>query len=578
MRCTRRRSDWSDSVRRRHVSHPEALEDRQVLSTLLPRYLTPWTPSDLPVTNPITHQRLLVSQRSLISPVNVNSPGLTNEGKIVSGTDREGNLWVITVHGPGKVIVTDTTPNDGVLDDDINTIQLVGTNPRTTFVTGNVQASPRTLSNVTISERQFVPTGNVVFNQLLANSGVNSIELNGFILSSAVSPAVTTTTGVFLYGGVKTLSFQDIEAAIDSANGVTPYSIVIGTAGTPLKVAPSIYLHQIRNLVSSSTATTIPTTPITTPSVQFIINGVLDNFDIVATSQGPVGAGFQFELPVVGTTGRTSVQATAVNRLNVRGSAKNFTVSRAAQPFQTENSGLQYLKSANFGGNADAVGIDVSGPIGKLVFRRGLGDPSGVFTARGTGGQLLPATSYGTATGGTGYPAAGYLGGTISARHIKKLVVGPANELTQTAQNPLFVQQTINGYPTYTTNAGYSLTNAVVASSGSIDQISVTGTLLNTEVKTGFDYTAFLAGLEGTRAPSRIGHVGVRGDLINSDISATVRPANHHYSRKTGVYGPGSITGNVTGQAIDTGGVTGLGNTGAGVFARHLKGRLPAAV
>ena len=145
MRCTRRRSDWSDSVRRRHVSHhPEALEDRQVLSTLLPSYLSPWTPSDLPVTNPISHQRELVSERSLITPLNVNSPGLTNEGKIVSGTDREGNLWVITVHGPGKVIVTDTTPNDGVLDDDINTIQLVGTNPRTTYVTGNVQASPRT--------------------------------------------------------------------------------------------------------------------------------------------------------------------------------------------------------------------------------------------------------------------------------------------------------------------------------------------------------------------------------------------------------------------------------------------------
>src|SRR5207237_9160390 len=112
-------------------------------------------------------------------------------------------------------------------------------------------------------------------------------------------------------------------------------------------------------------------------------------------------------------------------------------------------------------------------------------------------------------------------GATISARHIHKLVVRPANELTQTAQNPLFVQQTISGYPTYTTNPGYSLTNAVVASSGSIDQVSVTGTPLNSEVKTGFDYPAFLAGLEGTRAPSRIGQVQVRGDLINSDISAT---------------------------------------------------------
>ena len=34
MRCTRRRSDRTDSVRRRHVSHPEVLENRQVLSAL----------------------------------------------------------------------------------------------------------------------------------------------------------------------------------------------------------------------------------------------------------------------------------------------------------------------------------------------------------------------------------------------------------------------------------------------------------------------------------------------------------------------------------------------------------------
>jgi hypothetical protein len=540
--------------------------------------LAPWTPSDLPVTNPITHRRELFSSASLFHPLNVNSPGLTNEGKIVSGTDREGNLWVITVHGPGKVIVTDTTPNDGVLDDDINTIQLVGTNPRTTYVTGTVQASPRTLSNFTLSERQFVPKGNVAFNQLLATSGVNSIELNGFVLTGAVSPAVSTTTGVFLYGGVKTLSFQDIEASIDTSVTTTPLSIVIGTAGTPLKVAPSIYLNQITNLVTNSTATAIPTTPVTTPSVQFVINGVLQNFDIVSATQGPIGAGFQFEFPVVGTTGRTSVQATAVNQVNVHGSAKNFTVSRAAQPFQTESSGVQYLHKATFGGNADAVGIDASGPIGKLVFRRGLGDPSGVFTAKGTGGQLLPATTYGTATGATGYPAVGYLGGVISARQINKLVVRPANQLTQTAQNPNFVQRTMNGYPTYTTHPGYSLTNVVVASSGSIDRVSVSGTPVNSEVKTGFDYPAFLAGLEGTRAPSRISHLQINGDLINSDVSATVRPANKHYQRGTGVYGPGTIKGKVTGQAIDTGGITGLGNTGAGVFARHLHGRLPAAM
>src|SRR5439155_20232065 len=131
------------------------------------------------------------------------------------------------------------------------------------------------------------------------------------------------------------------------------------------------------------------------------------------------------------------------------------------------------------------------------------------------------------------------------------------------------------GYPTYVASPGYSLTNAVVTSSGSIDRVKVRGTMLNSEIKTGFDYAAFVAGLEGTRAPSRIRRLRVEGDLINSDISATFRPANHHYSRSTGVAGQGFITGRVTGGAIDTNGRTGLNNTGAGVFARHLRGRLP---
>src|SRR5271170_48096 len=64
MRFTRRRSDRSGSVRRKHVSYPEALESRLVLSTAIPSSLSPWIPSDLPVENPITHQKeLLLAQR-----------------------------------------------------------------------------------------------------------------------------------------------------------------------------------------------------------------------------------------------------------------------------------------------------------------------------------------------------------------------------------------------------------------------------------------------------------------------------------------------------------------------------------
>jgi len=354
---------------------------------------------------------------------------------------------VITVHGPGEVIVTDTTPNDGVLHDDINTIQLINTNAKKTYVTGNVIPSNTVQTN-----------GEVIFNQLVAVSPVKSIELNGFDLSSLDSPAVTTPTGVFLYGGVGTLSFNSIDAQIDNSVNPAPFPIQIGLPNTPLKLQPSIFLNNITNLVFNSTSTTIPTAPLTTPSVQFTIQGVVRNFDIVSATQGAVPAGFQFEFPQVGTTGRTAIQATAVKTLNVHGSAKNFTVSRATVPFSGEASGVGYIKKAHFGGNADAVGLDVHGKIGKLTFNRGLGNPAGVFTAKSpSSGLLLPSTTYGTPPGTTGYPAAGLAGGTIRATKIGKLRVLPANVLVQTAQNPDFVQLDTQGYPTYAVSPGYSL-------------------------------------------------------------------------------------------------------------------------
>jgi len=99
----------------------------------------------------------------------------------------------------------------------------------------------------------------------------------------------------------------------------------------------------------------------------------------------------------------------------------------------------------------------------------------------------------------------------------------------------------------------------------------VGGTQLNSEIKTGFDYSAYLAGLEGTRGASRIALLKQRGDLINSVGSASFRPANHHYSYTTGAAGNGEITAQLAGKRYDTGGTTGLGNTGAGLFARRVK-------
>ena len=73
--------------------------------------------------------------------------------------------------------MTDTTPNDGSLDDNIDTIQIVGSSLDKTYVTGTVSASLLTPTNSTIQ-----------FNKLVDTSGVKSIVLNGFTLAQTLPP------------------------------------------------------------------------------------------------------------------------------------------------------------------------------------------------------------------------------------------------------------------------------------------------------------------------------------------------------------------------------------------------------
>ena len=197
---------------------------------------------------------------------NPNSPLLSNQGKIVSGTDRDGDQWTITVHGPGQVIVTDTTPNDGALDDDIATIQIINSNPRTTYVTGTTVASNRVLTD-----------GTVNFNRLIALDGVKSIDLNGFNLDGRRDAGRDPEPGrlpLRRRGDAQVPRHQCHDRHLGQTT--TPYQIVIGDPSTPLKVKPSIYLDSIIQLgVRQHASTTVPTGPLTTPSVIFSVNGVV---------------------------------------------------------------------------------------------------------------------------------------------------------------------------------------------------------------------------------------------------------------------------------------------------------------
>ena len=182
MRFARRRSDRPDPALSlgRPGSSLEALESRELLSGDSGVHL--YMPTDLPPRT-IQHETASVAVNHPLTTGPRQLSFLDNDGKVLTGKDRQGDEWSITVHGPGAVIVTDATPNDGILDDDIDTIQLVGTDINQTFVTGQVTASARLITD-----------SQVFFNHLVATSGVNSIILNGFTLVQSIPPLPPLTS------------------------------------------------------------------------------------------------------------------------------------------------------------------------------------------------------------------------------------------------------------------------------------------------------------------------------------------------------------------------------------------------
>ena len=279
MRFNRRRSDRPDSARSRLGTSLEALEARALLTNSTSNIFSVYHPTDLAVYNPLTG---LPSKYSVLHQLNsnpgVNNPLFNNAGKILSGKDRAGDEWTITVHGPGYAIVTTTSPNSGTLSDDIDTIQLVGTDINSTYVTGNVVSSFRVQTSSTIP-----------FNQLVALNGVRSIILNGFDLQQTVTPAAgapnNVNTGIFLLGGVRYLQFHDINAPVDTANSDAGVNVVIGDPTSPLNVKPSIVLDSINNTVYDSTATTPPAlTAPTTPTVNIIVNGQIQSLTLTSAT------------------------------------------------------------------------------------------------------------------------------------------------------------------------------------------------------------------------------------------------------------------------------------------------------
>ncbi|RUL88426.1 hypothetical protein [Tautonia sociabilis] len=557
-RETRRQATTSRDSRSGARARLERLEPRQYLSGGVDQF------DDL---IPSLLYRRVEADTALVArshPIG-QGPGIQalvdNDGKVITGTLPNGDQYSITVHGPGVAIVTDTTPNDGLLNSEIDTIQLVGTSLGSTYVTGQVKSSDRVITDGTIG-----------FNRLIAEDGVASVVLNGFILRSTGGSS-TGTPRIALLGGVRTLSLTGIEAFVNPAG--TPVDVIVGDPTTPLRVRPDIRIDHIYNTAFDPNVGPDNTVPQVTPTVRLLVNGQLRDLELGSVTANPVPADLSALFSPVGYTGRTSVQAQGVDGLKVVGSARNFTVSRDAQPFSSRFSGVDRVGHAYFGGNADAVAIDAtSGRIGRLKFLRGLGNPTA------TQDTLLEA---GIPVGERGYPAAGLAGGVIAAESIGRGEFGPARLVRQIPPDPSTIQDRGPGTVNYVRRPGAALTNATIAANQEIGDTNVVGDAQNTLVAAGFDYISFRQGLDPVRQPSRIGRYTQRGDLVDAVVAASYRPVDGVYGNGNDLAGNGAIAGRLTGNLYLSPGddltATPEGTPlvrGAGFFARRLAGYLPS--
>ena len=598
MKSEQRRSARPDPARRRLRSNLEVLEGRRLLSQ------SPYPPvngiliaDSSPATNPGP-----VPPAQIAHPIGSSASALAtveagNSGKVISGEDRQGNRYTITVKGPGYAIVTDTTPNDGVLDDDIDTITLIGTSATKTTVTGTVAQSYRTPSDYT----QLPTLGQIRFNRLQSQAGVKSIILNGFVLTDtitqspsaqALSPAEGSenqTTGISLPGGVSLLEFEGIDGIFESGLNPSPIVVSIGASTTPIKAKPTIRIDHIYNTAYDNTAFdaggsgTIPTGPLTSPTVELFINGDVAAFHVVSISQEPDlstlfpeingsfltvptqviptnSAALEYQFPVVGTTGRTSVQAKSIEHIRAAAGVTNVTFSKSTQPFQSSLTGLDSVGAVQFGGPTDAVAIDSRGSIKSIKAAKGLGNPTNNTTV---------ATAFGTPNSDNGYAASGLVGAQIVTEgNIGSLEVAPANTTKLYATSPFLIRSGLNLTDTYVVRPGTALTSTVVAAGGSIGKTHIVGDSKNSEIKSGYNYYSGVTGAEGVTGASSIGPVAIRGDLVDTVVSASYRPTNGNYVG--GAAGDGTITGTQAGDIYTTTtGTTALGNKGSGFYSRY---------
>ncbi len=289
----------------------------------------------------------------------------------VSGTDIDGDKWVLQLIGPGTLRVTNQPDSTGTpvplsQPGSIDTITIGGADPTSTRLVGYVTKSA-------------TGDGKVFFNTLTelggrsestaASNGIGSIDMPGFWLGNTSTSAPTTTTepSINIPDGVVTLRFGGADTTYTPPGG-TPLN-TNGTANTfrinlglPRTLGTSIIVNKV---VTDAQAPATSTGTATQNSVVFSVAGRINTFQANEIDGNTT-------YPATGLVGGggTVVQSQQITTSNIAGNIGFVRVGGNATDFGVQTSGQ--VSNFYIGGETNYVTLVGASGTRNIQFGKGM--------------------------------------------------------------------------------------------------------------------------------------------------------------------------------------------------------------
>lgn len=312
----------------------------------------------------------------------------------VSGTDADGDTWVLSLIGPGTLSVAKQDGEALDVPSQIRTITAAATNTLQTRLVGNVNRGPQGDGRVFFQDFRAIGGGRLTSldpdqpDALTPNNGILAIDMPDFWLglteavpSNLSSSSIEIPDGIITlrFGGVDTTAFfgTDTTLAPNLNNEADSFRINLGL---PSSQGTSVIVDR----VISSAQPGVPSSqgaagPSVQDSVVFLVEGRLNLFQANAIEGNASLPPPQFEnqdSQFANEPGGTVVLSRGrgitaqIGDVRIGGNATNFT----ALAFNFSNLGDADAKVGNFsiGGETDQVLLVAPGGSRNVVFGRGM--------------------------------------------------------------------------------------------------------------------------------------------------------------------------------------------------------------